>query len=142
MPCHVQEPDFVVLSPDPEEDFVCFPNLPLGRRIPDWGANGSKSEEEARETCNKYSSRHPSRTPGIFCLFCPHGFSLGFALMQRQEGVSTFFNILYCRLPEAPKMVIYDNGCNLHVYAVARAPSFFRDTAFVVDKFHMPGHIA
>jgi hypothetical protein len=137
----LQVAEFQVVLDDPEKDFACFPTMPLGRFIPDWAATGQPAGEEGA-TCNKYSNRHPSRTPGLFCLFCPHGFSLGFALMQRQEGPSTFFNILYCRLPEAPKMIVYDNGCNLHVYAVARAPRFFRRTSFRVDKFHIAGHVA
>lgn len=140
--CPLQDAPFQEEEQDPERDFACFPTLPFGRRLPKWGADTEpKAAGEREDTCNKSSSNHPSRTPGIFCLFCPHGFSLGFAVMHKKEGVSTFFNILYCRLPKPPKMIIYDNGCNLHVYTLARAPNLFRLTKFVVDKFHIMGHV-
>ena len=41
----------------------------------------------------------------------------------------------------APDLVIYDNGCNLHNYCLNREPVFFKQTWFVVDRFHWPNHV-
>lgn len=40
----------------------------------------------------------------------------------------------------APETVIYDNACNLHNYALNRDPVFFKDTHFLVDRFHWDNH--
>lgn len=40
----------------------------------------------------------------------------------------------------APKVVIYDNACNLHDYALNRDPGFFKNTKFFVDRFHWFNH--
>ena len=36
----------------------------------------------------------------------------------------------------APKIVIYDNACNLQNYCLNRDPLFFKNTLFLVDRFH------
>ena len=46
----------------------------------------------------------------------------------------------YCYFILAPKVIIYDNACNLHTYALNRDPLFFRYTKFVVDRFHWKNH--
>lgn len=40
----------------------------------------------------------------------------------------------------APKMVIYDNACSLHNYALNRDPIFFKDTEFYIDRLHWANH--
>ena len=40
----------------------------------------------------------------------------------------------------APKVVIYDNACNLHQYMLNREPLFFKSTWLLVDRFHWPNH--
>ena len=40
----------------------------------------------------------------------------------------------------APALVIYDNACNLHRYALNRDPEFFTNTKFTVDRFHWSNH--
>lgn len=37
-------------------------------------------------------------------------------------------------------MIIYDNACNLHRYAMRRQPAFFANTRFAVDRMHFKGH--
>ncbi len=131
---------------DPEVDLVCLPNFQFGRRIPKWQPDSPQNRDGSHnadpEACNKYSNRKTGYTPGLFCLFCPHGYCLGFSLMTKKEGLSTLFNLLYTRFKEAPRMVIYDNAFNLHRYALSRAPEFFENTLFVVDRFHFKGHVA
>lgn len=39
-------------------------------------------------------------------------------------------------LDPAPQVIIYDNNCKLHCYAVNREPAFFRNTAWFIDRLH------
>ena len=43
-------------------------------------------------------------------------------------------------LPVAPSTVIYDFACSLHAYCLNRDPIFFKDTRFLVDRFHWGNH--
>ena len=53
------------------------------------------------------------------------------------------FDIILCRfvVPPVPAVIIYDNRCKLHQYALNREPRHFRDMKFLVDRFHWRGHI-
>ena len=46
--------------------------------------------------------------------------------------------MLYYNL--APEVIIYDNSCNLHNYCLNREPDFFRNSQFLVDRFHWRNH--
>ncbi len=48
--------------------------------------------------------------------------------------------IMHCNNITAPSTVIYDNACNLHNYVLNRAPYFFKDTWFLIDRFHWRNH--
>jgi len=106
-------------------------------------ANAFKADtaRQRHRTCNKFISRDRTFSPGIFSCFCPHGICWGFSIMRRYEGPSTAFDVLVRRFPEAPGMVIYDNACNLSVYALKREPGFFAHTRFRIDRVHQPGHV-
>ncbi|KAL3871729.1 hypothetical protein ACJMK2_039712 [Sinanodonta woodiana] len=92
--------------------------------------------------CTKKGSTHPSLTPGIFTLSCVHGICYGFQMMEDIESCNLPFTILITRFMIAPKLVIYDNACNLHNYCLNRDPVFFRETWFLVDRFHWCNHKA
>lgn len=53
-----------------------------------------------------------------------------------------FYQILRSRYETAPEVVVYDNGCHLHDYALNRDPRFFRDTKFLIDRLHADNHVA
>ena len=40
----------------------------------------------------------------------------------------------------APRVIIYGNACNLHSYCLNRDPDYFRETVFLVDRFHWKNH--
>lgn len=40
----------------------------------------------------------------------------------------------------APRLIVYDNACNLHSYALNRDPVFFKNTQFLVDRLHWRDH--
>lgn len=77
--------------------------------------------------------------------------------MRVHESPNVPFSVMYTRLsqgtsclkteydvmslyPTAPSTVIYDNACNLHNYSLNREPLFFKDTWFLVDRFHWRNH--
>lgn len=60
--------------------------------------------------------------------------------MVDAEGPSTFFKLLLARWHTAPKMVIYDNACNLHRFALLREPAYFKECKCIVDCVHWTGH--
>lgn len=45
-----------------------------------------------------------------------------------------------CIIFTVPKVIIYDNACNLHEYALNRNPRMFKDSQFLVDRFHWDNH--
>jgi hypothetical protein len=62
--------------------------------------------------------------------------------MDSSEGRDDPFSILKMFLEMAPEVVIYDFACSLEEYAMNRDPWWFRDTLFVIDRFHWPNHNA
>eukprot|EP00798_Chlamydomonas_sp_ICE-L_P025275 gene25275-10928_t len=58
-------------------------------------AKAGQGRDEDR--CTKFSLSHPALSPGLFALFCPHGFCLMFKIMTRSEGPKTAFDLLYHR---------------------------------------------
>ena len=91
--------------------------------------------------CNKISRRHKSMSQGIFTCFCVHGFSYGFSLLDKKESPKVAFEILMTRFPTMPRIVIYDNSCHLHLYAINRDPLKFANTMFLIDRLHSKGHL-
>ena len=60
-------------------------------------------------------------------------------------------NVVQCFISElnptklviaAPKLIIYDNCCNLMRYCLRRAPLFFSETQFLIDRLHWFNHSA
>ena len=134
-------------TPDlPQQEHVAFsPSLPIIRDVPSYkadGANASSQNERDEIPCTKHIQSHPGLTPGIFAVFCPHGFCVGFVIMSRSEGPRTFFDFVLQRFTRAPRMIIYDNACNLHRFCLRREAMFFSRTWFLIDRMHQPGHVA
>ena len=78
---------------------------------------------------------------GLFTMFCPHGVCIGFQLMNAVESPRTAFNILNRRFKAYPRLVVYDNACKLHLFALKREPKRIQDTRFMVDRMHFRGHV-
>ena len=80
--------------------------------------------------------------PGLFTMFCRHGICLGFQVMDSAESPRTVFDILVRRFPKIPSLIIYDNACKLHLFALKREPARFQQTRFMVDRLHYrKGHV-
>ena len=59
--------------------------------------------------------------------------------MKHKEVKKVFFFFFFQQKP-APDVVIYDNACHLQEYCLARAPRFFKNTLFLVDRLHWENH--
>ncbi|XP_066929541.1 uncharacterized protein [Clytia hemisphaerica] len=117
-----------------------FPNLPILRKRGVYQQD--KQSKKKKKECRKNYSGHPNLTSGIFTLYCQHGICYGYQVMHKEESPDTPFTIFKTRFPIAPKMVVYDNCCALHAYCLNRDPEFFKDTLFLIDRFHWKNHRA
>ena len=112
-----------------------FPNLPQVRGKGIYQADHHKISDD-QDACRKYSYSHPTLTPEILTLFCRHGICYGFQVMESHESPRHPFEIFLCRFPVPPQMIIYDNGCKLYQYVLNREPVHFKNTIFLVHRFH------
>jgi hypothetical protein len=75
-------------------------------------------------------------------VLCPHGVCYACWIMPQAEGRNEMYSFMVSYLKRAPDVVIYDFACSLQEYCLNRAPAFFRETRFVVDRFHWCNHTA
>ncbi|XP_019630291.1 PREDICTED: uncharacterized protein LOC109474438 [Branchiostoma belcheri] len=132
-------PDCYPTPPGPST-LSFFPSLPQHCGLPRYAVDEARKCRE-KDSCRKESYGHPTLTPGLFTIFCRHGVCYGFEAMRSCESPHHPFEILRTRFKVAPRVVVYDNSCQLHRYAMNREPHFFQKTMFVVDRFHFKGHI-
>ncbi len=129
--------------PPPQADgpLSFFPNLPQlhgdAVYIPDL-ANQASTDSDS---CRKNAYGHPTLSPGVFTIFCEHGVCYGFEILKSHESPRHPFSIFKTRFCTPPRMIIYDNCCKLHAYCLNREPVFFKNTLFLVDRFHWRGHV-
>lgn len=127
---------------DQEEESSYFPTFSKkcerGTYIMD--AKGSKDKDCETKKCHKKTRGHYSLSPGLFILLCSHGVCYGYSIMKTAESPNIAFTVLRTRFKKAPERVIYDNACHLLSYCLNRDPAFFKDTQFLVDRFHWRNH--
>lgn len=129
------------LEPEAPNKLCCYPNLPKLRASLRYAADVGRSKNDPKETnCRKESYGHPTLSPGIFTIFCPHGICYGFEAMDSHESPRHPFNIFRTRFKVAPDIIVYDNACQLHTYCLNRDPVFFKFVKFLIDRFHWKGH--
>ncbi|XP_078700649.1 uncharacterized protein LOC144927205 [Branchiostoma floridae x Branchiostoma belcheri] len=117
-------------SPAPS-NLSFFPGLSQHTGLPRYEADTKSNGSQG--SCRKESYGHPSLTPGIFTMFCRHGVCYGFDCMTSCESPRHPFQIFRTRFSRAPNVIVYDNACKLHQYALNREPHFFRSTQFLVE---------
>jgi hypothetical protein len=61
-------------------------------------------------------------------------------MMDSAESVSTLFKFIYTRWRKLPRLIWYDNGCQLDRYIMYRFPWFTRLTKILIDRFHASDH--
>ncbi|EJD38753.1 hypothetical protein AURDEDRAFT_71895 [Auricularia subglabra TFB-10046 SS5] len=116
-----------------------YPGLPADGKIDRNVVSGQDSIG-----CSKYYAEYTKHgyTGGIMGFWCTHGICYGFHFIPEGEGRNDAFSGLYTRWRTAPKVVIYDFACALGPYCMLREAEFFKDTGFIIDKFHASGHKA
>ena len=138
---HPQPPASAYPAPDPLcSKFSYFPNLPQHH------GPGSYKADKQRQTvtddkCRKYSYGHPTLRPGIFTVYCQHGVCYGFEVLRSCESPRHPFRLFTTRFTSPPSVIVDDNACQLHTYALNREPQRFKRTFFAVDRFHWRGHV-
>lgn len=97
---------------------------------------------EADAICNKdYSKGNIKGWTFCFLAFCPlHGHCYGFHVINGAEGRKDPFHALLKYKPTAPKIAIYDFGCQFSEFGENREPGYFADTEFYTDVFHGANH--
>ena len=85
------------------------------------------------------STQHHST---LFVGVCPHGIGIIACPMSYAESPRFLFSLLLEYWEKPPKTIIYDNACHGHEFCLNREPSFFKDTHFLIDKFHYKNHRA
>lgn len=91
--------------------------------------------------CNKEYKKKGRLGPGTLLFWCgKHRKCIGFYIMQSAESCKTVYTILATRFPKQPRVIIYDNGCNLSEYILNRGPLPFKDTYILSDGFHWKNH--
>ena len=136
---HPPDPSYYP-QPDPTNCLSYFPSLPQLHGNAAYEKDKSRTAPET-DKCRKRSSSHPTLTPGIFTVYCPHSVCYGFEMLTECESPCHPFQIFKTRFSKPPGMIIYDNACSLHQYCLNREPIFFQNTTFYVDRFHWRGHI-
>ena len=113
--------------PPTADDLSFFPKLPLRSGKGHYTADKALKTYD-NDSCRKASYGHPSLSPGIFTVFCPHGICYGFEVMQSSESPRHPLNIFRHRFLRPPQVIVYDNACKLHQYCLNREPYFFQNT--------------
>ncbi len=134
--------------PNPANKFSYFPNLPQHHGSAVYKADKTAAPKPTHthkgfesDGCRKHSYGHPTLSPGIFTIHCPHGVCYGFEVLRSCEFPRHPFEIFKTHFREAPQEIVYDNSCRLHLYCLNREPAFFKNSRFYVDRFHWRGHI-
>ena len=117
---------------------VCFPGRPAHSII-----DRKLFMQKLIDACTKkYTSATSKQGAGVVCFWCAnHGCCLGWVFLTSAESCEVVFTTLVTRFQVMPKVIVYDNGCNLSDYCLNRAPALFNNTIFLVDAFHYKSHV-
>ena len=61
-------------------------------------------------------------------------------VLPSAESLEMVYTTIITRFPIIPKVIVYDNACNLSEYCLNRNPNLFKDSVFLVDAFHYKSH--
>ena len=116
--------------------------IPELRPRPTFPADKDKDPDPAPKGCRHEFNGGGDRTGGAFTVFCPHGVCCANWIIEKAEGRDELFSYIVRHYPKAPEVVIYDFACALEEFCLNRLPSFFKNTLFLVDRFHWWNHAA
>lgn len=104
-----------------------------------------RRQYEPGGTCRKKSPWNSTMTPGLLILSCEHKIIRGFYFLKSHESPAHAAQVFLDRFKESDMeglRIIYDNGCHLHRWCLAREAPFFAKSQFFIDRLHWCGHIA
>ena len=93
--------------------------------------------------CNKYYMEFSQMSNGIIVVLCiEHHEVMGYHVLREPESVNDIFSLIMMIYPgnTAPNLILCDNACQLHKYAMYREPVKFKNTLCLNDEFHGLGH--
>jgi hypothetical protein len=94
-----------------------------------------------RVKCTKLGKSRNVLGPGHVFFWCvEHGMCIGSVHLAVAESPQVVCEVLASRFDPIPPIIMYDNACNLHEYALNRYPKLFKDSLFLVDGFHFASH--
>ena len=91
-------------------------------------------------SCHKNFDKSQKMSGGCMFLWCKHRICLGFHIIPTAEGRNDVFSAILTHWPKAPEVIVYDYACQLQEYCLAREPTYFRNTVFLVDRLHVKNH--
>lgn len=75
--------------------------------------------------CSKYYQTNSRLGSGVVLFWCArHRICLGWVFLQSAESLEIVYTTLLARFPVLPKIICYDNACNLAEYCYNRAPRY------------------
>ncbi len=127
-------PESVYSEITEHQSLECFPAYPAVRGRANYESD--KKHHNKETSCRKETMKHRSLTPGLFVVSCLHKKTLGYVFMDDFESPRTAFNVILSRFRKAPRLIVYDNSCQLSTFCLKREPVFFQNTQFAIDRFH------
>lgn len=114
---------------------VYFPNFPYHSGI-------YKVPVVSERSCQKYAKKNGRLGSGCLLYWCArHRLCIGWEMLLEGESPKQVYHTLSSRFPAMPKIIIYDNACNLAEYFYNRSPILCKATIFLSDGFHFCHHI-
>jgi hypothetical protein len=92
--------------------------------------------------CNKKFDKSAFHGGGLLTVECSHGYNIGFAYIRQHENLAAYMELLLDAFggPRKPDAIVFDYGCGLHRYTLARDPVFFRGIQICIDRLHFKNH--
>ena len=85
-------------------------------RIPKYESDKCQSDLK----CSKIYPKHNRFSPGIIVMACKHKVCYGFQILRERESTEVVYKLLISIFKRPPRMIIYDNACNLHTTCIKR----------------------
>lgn len=100
-------------------------------------------QESERSACEKNYASSRKFSPGILTVqcCCDKPILLGYIVMTKPESRSLALTSILSCFPVPPRVLYYDNACNLMASTLIRAPWLLHSTRFLVDRFHFKSHL-
>jgi hypothetical protein len=125
-----------------------FPNFPIRAQIRD--VHLRKQEKDEEDNCTKHYKHAGRLGAGLMMVWCvKHRECIGFTVLRSAESCKELYDILSTRFLQMPRIVIYDNACNLFEvgvplanlqYCFNRNPQLFANTSILCDGIHYKNH--